>query len=460
MTSPAPALNGRILVVDDNEDILHAARLLLKRQFASVQTLSDPTQLGALVRRGGFDVLLLDMNFSAGADDGSEGLACLSQVLAIDPQAVVVLVTAHSDVELAVAAMKKGAADFVTKPWENERLVATLMAALNLRRSRTEVADLRQRNLGLAAATRTETGMIGTAPGMLKVFGAIRRTAPTDANVLVLGENGTGKELVAREIHRVSARANEVFLRVDMGSLSPQLFESELFGHRRGAFTDAKQDRTGFFRAATGGTLFLDEIGNVPLHLQSKLLTALERREVVPVGGDKAEPIDVRLICATNLEPERLANENLFRQDLLYRINTVEIVLPPLRERKEDIPLLLEHYAALYAQKYNLPPKRLSAALIDRLADWSWPGNIRALRHAVERAVILSESDLLGAADFPLSDIQAPPETPTEVSRLDAVEKTAIVRALEKHGNNVSRTAEALGLTRTSLYRRMEKYGL
>ncbi len=460
MTLPASTLTGRILVVDDNEDILHAARLLLKRQFASVQTLSDPSQLGALVRRGGFDVLLLDMNFSAGADDGSEGLACLSQVLAIDPQAVVVLVTAHSDVELAVAAMKKGAADFVTKPWENERLVATLMAALNLRRSRTEVADLRQRNLGLAAATRTETGMIGTAPAMLKVFGAIRRTAPTEANVLVLGENGTGKELVAREIHRVSARANEVFLRVDMGSLSPQLFESELFGHRRGAFTDAKQDRTGFFRAATGGTLFLDEIGNVPLHLQSKLLTALERREVVPVGGDKAEPIDVRLICATNLEPERLANENLFRQDLLYRINTVEIVLPPLRERKEDIPLLLEHYAALYAQKYNLPPKRLSAALIDRLADWSWPGNIRALRHAVERAVILSESDLLGAADFPLSDPQTPPETPTEVSRLDAVEKTAIVRALEKHGNNVSRTAEALGLTRTSLYRRMEKYGL
>jgi DNA-binding NtrC family response regulator len=460
MTSPAPALNGRILVVDDNEDILHAARLLLKRQFASVQTLSDPTQLGALVRRGGFDVLLLDMNFSAGADDGSEGLACLSQVLAIDPQAVVVFVTAHSDVELAVAAMKKGAADFVTKPWENERLVATLMAALNLRRSRTEVADLRQRNLGLAAATRTETGMIGTAPAMLKVFGAIRRTAPTDAKVLVLGENGTGKELVAREIHRLSARANEVFLRVDMGALSPQLFESELFGHRRGAFTDAKQDRTGFFRAATGGTLFLDEIGNVPLHLQSKLLTALERREVVPVGSDKAEPIDVRLICATNLEPERLANENLFRQDLLYRINTVEIVLPPLRERKEDIPLLLEHYAALYAQKYNLPPKRLSAALIDRLADWSWPGNIRALRHAVERAVILSESDLLGAADFPLSDPQAPPETQTEISRLDAVEKAAIARALEKHGNNVSRTAEALGLTRTSLYRRMEKYGL
>jgi len=245
-----------------------------------------------------------------------------------------------------------------------------------------------------------------------------------------------------------------------MGALSPQLFESELFGHRRGAFTDAKQDRTGFFRAATGGTLFLDEIGNVPLHLQSKLLTALERREVVPVGAEKAEPIDVRLICATNLEPERLANENLFRQDLLYRINTVEMVLPPLRARKEDIPLLLDHYAALYSQKYNLPAKRLSAALIDRLTNWSWPGNVRALRHAVERAVILSESDLLGPADFALSGPQVPPETSSEVSRLDAVEKATIVRALEKHGNNVSRAADALGLTRTSLYRRMEKYGL
>jgi DNA-binding NtrC family response regulator len=400
------------------------------------------------------------MNFSPGADSGAEGLSRLSEVLEIDPQAVVVMVTAHGDLELAVEAMKRGASDFITKPWENERLVATLTAALNLSRSRQEASELRQRHSGLAAATNTGSGMIGTSPAMLRVFGAIRRTAPTDAKVLVLGENGTGKELVAREIHRLSARANEVFLRVDMGALSPQLFESELFGHRRGAFTDAKQDRTGFFRAATGGTLFLDEIGNVPLHLQSKLLTALERREVVPVGSDKAEPIDVRLICATNLEPERLANENLFRQDLLYRINTVEIVLPPLRERKEDIPLLLEHYAALYAQKYNLPPKRLSAALIDRLADWSWPGNIRALRHAVERAVILSESDLLGAADFPLSDPQAPPETQTEISRLDAVEKAAIARALEKHGNNVSRTAEALGLTRTSLYRRMEKYGL
>jgi DNA-binding NtrC family response regulator len=453
------AIDARILVVDDNEDILHAARLLLKRHFTGVQTLSDPAQLASLVRRKVFDVLLLDMNFAPGADSGAEGLARLSEVLAIDPQAVVVLVTAHGDVEIAVEAMKRGAADFVTKPWENERLVATLMAALNLRRSRLEAAELRQRNRGLAAATHSDPGMIGTAHAMLQVFDAIRRTAPTDANVLILGENGTGKELAARELHRLSPRAGEVFLRVDMGTLSPQLFESELFGHRRGAFTDARSDRTGFFRAATGGTLFLDEIGNVPLHLQSKLLTALERREVVPVGADAPEPIDVRLICATNLARPALTDENRFRQDLLYRINTVEITMPPLRERRQDIPLLLDHYAALYAQKYNLPPKRLSAELIERLSGWPWPGNVRALRHAVERAVILSEGSLLTPVDFPLADAAASP-APQAVSTLDEIEKTAIIRALEKHRDNISRAADALGLTRASLYRRMEKYGL
>ena len=458
-------IDARILVVDDNEDILQAARLLLKRHFTSVQTLGDPAQLPALVKRNAFDVLLLDMNFVPGADSGEEGLRRLAEIMALDPEAVVVLVTAHGDVELAVEAMKKGATDFVTKPWENERLVATLMAALNLRRSRREAAELRQRNRGLIAASHNmgmgETEMIGTAPTMLQVVGALRRAAPTDANVLILGENGTGKELAARALHRMSGRANEVFLRVDLGALSPQLFESELFGHRRGAFTDAKSDRTGYLRAATGGTLFLDEIGNVPLSLQSKLLTTLERREVVPVGAEKPEPIDVRLICATNLSSQQLADENRFRQDLLYRINTVEITLPPLRQRREDIPLLLEHYAAFYAQKYNLPARRFSTALIERLLNWSWPGNVRALRHAVERAVILSENELLEPADFPLSDA-APPPAPTasEDSRLDSIERAAIVRALETHNNNVSRAAAALGLTRTSLYRRMEKYGL
>jgi DNA-binding NtrC family response regulator len=455
---------ARILVVDDDEDILQAARLFLKRHFAMVETLRDPVHLGERVRESAFDVLLLDMNFAAGRDDGAEGLTQLGKVLAIDPQAVVVLITAHGAVQLAVDAMKQGAADFVTKPWENERLLATLLAAYNLRRSRVEALELRDRNRGLAAATRTDAELIGTSAPMLRIFETIRRAAPTDANALILGENGTGKELVAREMHRHSRRATEVFLRVDLGALSPQLFESELFGHRRGAFTDARDDRIGLFRAATGGTLFLDEIGNVPLHLQSKLLTALERREVTPVGSDKPEAIDVRLICATNLPPERLADANVFRPDLLYRINTVDIMLPPLRERREDVPLLLEHFIAVYADKYNVAPKRLSAGALERLMAHSWPGNVRELRHAVERAVILGAGPILEAADFSLSAAArvegATPSPAAEAARLDAIEKDAIRRVLQAHKGNVSRAANALGLTRGSLYRRMQKYGL
>jgi DNA-binding NtrC family response regulator len=451
---------ARVLIVDDETDILQAAQMLLKRHFASVQISTDPTSLPERVRQNSFDVLLLDMNFAPGAGEGEEGLKWLAEVLAIDAQAVVVLVTAHSGIELAVEAMKKGAADFVTKPWENERLLATLLSAVNLRRSRVETAELRNRNRGLAAASHTESGMIGTSAAALRVFESIRRAAPTDANVLILGENGTGKELVAREIHRNSRRAREVFLRVDMGALSPQLFESELFGHRRGAFTDAKEDRIGLFRAATGGTLFLDEIGNLPLHLQSKLLTALERHEVVPVGANKPEPIDVRLVCATNLAPAQLGDADRFREDLLYRINTVEILLPPLRERREDIPLLLDHFIALYAQKYNFPAKRLSAAALAELTAHAWPGNVRALRHAVERAVIFSEGVVFEAGDFSLAAPRPGASPAADVSTLDAAEKGAIMRALEKHEGNVSRAAQALGVTRATLYRRKEKYGL
>jgi two-component system response regulator HydG len=452
---------ARILVVDDEQDILRAARLLLKRHFAAVETLSDPGTLAERVRQGAFDVLLLDMNFAAGADSGAEGLESLGEVLALDPHAVVVLITAHSGVELAVEAMKRGAADFVTKPWQNERLLATLLAACNLRRSRLEAADLRNRNRGLAAATLIGHELIGTSARMLRVFDTILRAAPTDANVLILGENGTGKELVAREIHRHSRRADDVFLRVDLGALSPQLFESELFGHRRGAFTDAKSDRTGLFRAAAGGTLFLDEIGNVPLHLQAKLLSALERREVIPVGAEKPEAVDVRVICATNRSPQELADQNLFRQDLLYRINTVEIMLPPLRERREDIPLLLEHFMAVYAEKYNLPARRLSAAALEALAAHPWPGNVRALRHAVERALILSAGTMLEPEDFTLG--LTGPESgkgPADSTNLDDLEREAIARALKDHRRNISRAAAALGVTRASLYRRMQKYGL
>ena len=458
-TSLSPA---RILVVDDEQDILLAARLLLKRHFASVEILGDPSRLPELVRQSAFDVLLLDMNFTAGADSGAEGLEALSRVLALDPQAVVVLITGHGDVELAVEAMKNGAADFVTKPWQNERLLGTLLAAINLRRSRVEAAELRNRNRGLAAATLNSSELIGTSVRMLRVFETIRRAAPTDANVLILGENGTGKELIAREIHRHSRRCEEVFLRVDLGALSPQLFESELFGHRRGAFTDAKADRTGLFRAATGGTLFLDEIGNVPLHLQTKLLTALERREVVPVGSEKAEPIDVRVISATNRTSQQLNDENLFRQDLLYRINTVEIVLPPLRERREDIPLLLEHFIAIYAEKYNLPARRLSAAALEGLMGHAWPGNVRALRHAVERAIILGEGPMLEMSDFSLASANTGQDSGSfaDTTNLDDLEKEAVARALKDHKRNISRAAAALGVTRASLYRRMQKYGL
>jgi len=459
---PAFPSAARILVVDDQEDILLAARLLLKRHFRSVETLRDPSRLPDMTRANAFDVLLLDMNFAIGAEGGAEGLSWLSKVLAVDPQAVVVLVTAHSEVELAVTAMKQGASDFVTKPWENERLLATLTAAANLRHSRLEASELRQRNRGLVEALQTDSEMIGTSPAMLAVSDTIRRVAPADANVLILGENGTGKELVARELHRLSHRANEVFLRVDLGALSPQLFESELFGHKRGAFTDAKEDRTGLLRAAAGGTLFLDEIGNVPLHLQTKLLTALERHEIVPVGATRPEPIDVRIISATNLPPQQLADENLFRQDLLYRINTVEIALPPLRERREDIPLLLEHFVRFYAQKYNFPAKRLSAAALSHLSAYDWPGNVRALRHAVERAVILSAGMILEPADFPLSTPRAstPEAADQSAMTLDTMEKSTILRTLDRYNRNVSQAAKALGLTRASLYRRMEKYGI
>ena len=458
---PSLVSPARILVLDDAEDVLLAARLALKRHFAGVETLRVPSDLLPKVSSGGFDVILLDMNFRAGADNGREGLGLMGEVLAVDPDAVVVLITAHGELELAVEAMKQGAADFITKPWSNERLVATLMAAVNLRRARLAAREARTRHRGLIAASGSGGDMIGTSHAMRAIFDLIDRAAPTDANVLIMGENGTGKELVARELHRRSQRAEEAFVRVDLGTISPQLFESELFGHRRGAFTDAKEDRVGRFRAASGGTLFLDEIGNVPLHLQSKLLSVLERREVVPVGSERAEAIDVRVICATNQPMSRLLDGNLFRADLLWRINTVTIDLPPLRARKEDIAPLVEHYIAFYTQKYNMARKPVTAAALAALGAHDWPGNVRALRHAVERAVILSRGAALEEEDFALP--AKGPMTVAEPSAafdLDAIERDAVKRALEQHQGNISRAAQAFGLTRASLYRRMEKYGL
>jgi DNA-binding NtrC family response regulator len=455
--------SGRILVVDDDPGVLTAARLLLKRHVAVVQTESDPAKLPDLVRTG-FDVVLLDMNFARGADSGAEGLSWLQTILEIDPGLVVVLMTAYGDVSTAVSAIKSGATDFVLKPWQNEKLVATVTAALELRGTRDEVARLRTRERELVdAASGAAQPVIGNSAAMRDVFELVRRAAPTDANVLILGESGVGKELVARLLHARSRRAAEVFMAVDLGAVSHTLFESELFGHKKGAFTDAREDRAGRFQAASRGTLFLDEIGNLPPQLQGKLLSALEQRAVTPLGSDRPVPVDVRLVSATNKSLADLTRAREFREDLLYRINTVEIRVPPLRARAEDVGPLFEHFIEVYARKYNLPPKRLSRGALKRLEAYPWPGNVRELRHAVERALIMSDSPLLDAKDFLLSQDSGRGGGDTlklDGYNLETVENRVIQAALEKHRGNVSRAARELGITRASLYRRMERYGL
>ena len=453
---------GKILVVDDDEDVLLAARLFLKQHVALVHTEKDPERIPGLLKNESYDVILLDMNFTKDATSGHEGFHWLDKILESDPSAVVVLITAYGDVEMAVRAIKAGATDFVLKPWRNEKLLATLSAAMHLRQSRREVNDLRLRQQQLSADLDQHfQDFIGVCPAMQHVFAAIGKVAKTDANVLILGENGTGKELVARALHRQSNRANEVFISVDMGALTETLFESELFGHVKGAFTDAKEDRAGRFEIASGGTLFLDEIGNLSLPLQAKLLTVLENRQVTRLGSNKPHPVDIRLICATNRPIHEMATQETFRQDLLYRMNTVEIPLPPLRERIGDIPLLVDHFLRIYGKKYGKPPRRVHAAALKKLEKYHWPGNVRELRHAIERAVIMSDSQVLQPSDFFFAAPEAREEGLVfEQYNLEEVEKTVIRKALSKHGGNVSQAAKELGLTRTSLYRRLERYGL
>jgi DNA-binding NtrC family response regulator len=465
--------DGSILIVDDDEDILVAGRLLLKRHYGHVATCNDPMQIPQLLAERDFDAVMLDMNFGPGESSGKQGFAWLKRILEIDPQAVVVIITAHGGVDVAVEAMKLGATDFIAKPWQNEKVVATLSASVKLRRSRFEADQLKQSNRVLAdVAGSLRQPMLGDSEAMQDVRSLIERSAPTDANVLILGENGTGKELVARALYQQSLRADSVFMSVDLGAVSETLFESELFGHRKGAFTNASDNRIGRLQAANGGTLFLDEIGNIPLHLQAKLLTVLEQRQVLPVGANKPVPIDVRLLAATNLSRRELADESRFRQDLLFRLNTVEIALPPLRQRREDIADIARHYIAVYQRKYGKPERELSASAAQALGSYDWPGNIRALRHAVERAVILAEGETLEAMDFQLGGhMAAVPEStakPAPTARpaaaddlnLSRMERHAIEQALQKHRYNISHAAKALGLTRAALYRRMEKHGL
>ena len=455
------------VVVDDDEDILVAARLLLRGQFAEIITERAPEQaIAALVGRSP-DVMLLDANFARGATDAAEGLAWLDKLLALDPEMVVVMITAHAGVNVAVEAMKRGATDFVSKPWSNERLLATVRTAAALRRSRRSVATERARVAAVADPAPGATNpLIGSSPAMARVHSLIARAAPTQANVLVLGENGTGKELVARALHRQSLRADQPMLTVDLGAIATELIDSELFGHVKGAFTDARADRIGRIQATDGGTLFLDEIGNLPLHLQPKLLTVLEQRQVTPVGANRPIPVDIRVIAATNMTPETMRDDRHFRQDLLFRLNTVEIELPPLRERREDVPALIAHFLDLYARRYNRPAPAITPAARTALVAHDWPGNVRALRHAIERAVILAGDAPLEPEDFPLDSRVAriAPEAVVAPAahdlNLDRVERRLVEEALRKHGYNISSAATELGLSRAALYRRMEKHGL
>ena len=453
---------GRILVVDDDPDVLTAAQLLLKRHFALVQTEEDPGRIPAHLTTSTWDVILLDMNFELGANSGEEGMHWLDTILKQQPDALVILMTAYGAVDTAVRAMKQGAIDFVLKPWQNERLLTTVQSALRLKHSQAEVSYLRSRQKEILPAA-PDAGLVGESSAMRAIYNMIERVAPTDANVLILGENGTGKEVIARDIYQRSTRRDEVFVTVDLGSVTESLFESELFGHKKGAFTGATAERIGRFQAASGGTLFLDEIGNLPLHLQGKLLTALEQRQVTPLGSNTPVAIDVRLICATNKPVKDMIHDGSFREDLFYRINTVEVHIPPLRERPGDIPLLLDHFMHLYAQKYELPVPQVSDDTLARINSYAWPGNVRELRHAVERAMIMSRSGTLDARELLPGNptaISASEEQDFDQLNLEDIEQWAIEKALKKHAGNISHAAKELGITRTSLYRRMEKYGL
>ena len=453
---------GSILIVDDDTDVLLTAELVLKKEFRRVVTENDPRRLAAALRGEPFDVVLLDMNFSPGTTSGQEGVDCLRTVEKLSPDTKVIFMTAYGGVETAVKAIKEGAADFVVKPWDNQKLVATVGATLRFSQAAQTVKDLesRQRELSRYIAA-PDVEIVGGSPAIERLLADIQKVARTDASVLILGENGTGKELVARAIHRASRRAENPFVHVDLGAVSETLFESELFGHRKGAFTDAKEDRAGRFEIAAGGTLFLDEIGNLTLPLQAKLLGALQTGQVTRVGADKPVQVDVRILSATNMARDDLLDKLKFRQDLRYRINTVEIHVPPLRERPEDIGLLIEHYSQRFAKKYGKTVEPLPARTLEDLREYPWPGNVRELVHAVERAVIMAEDSSLHLQDLLVQGhAVATPQDPQQQLNLEALEKTAIRQAIAKHGGNLSKAAQELGLGRTTLYRKMSKHAI
>jgi DNA-binding NtrC family response regulator len=453
--------SGRVLVVDDNLDILTSSRLLLKKHYSLVKTTDDPHQIEELLGQFYFDVIVLDMNFTQDALSGQEGFHWLKTILLINPSIVVIMMTAYGDIKLAVDAIKAGASDFITKPWQNDQLLAAMASAFQHSQTKKKVDQLTRQTQGLSQVMNGESQpFIGQSAIMQQVFSTIDKAAKTDANILITGESGTGKELVARAVHQASLRANKTFINVDMGAITETLFESELFGHKKGAFTDAKSDRIGRFELARGGSIFLDELANLPLNQQAKLLTTLQNREITPVGGVKSIAIDIRLISATNDNLLEAVDNGRFRQDLLYRVNTIEIRLPPLRERKEDIPLLISYYLKHFCHKYNRALV-INASDIQRLSRYSWPGNVRELCHAIERAVILTDGKSLD-----ISSIINTKQTPKiandkpEIFNLEQVEQLTIANALSHFKGNVSQAAKALGLTRGALYRRLDKYEL
>jgi two-component system response regulator HydG len=455
-------VNARLLIVDDDTDILLAAKMFLRQHISFVHTEKNPQNIPALLQNENYDVILLDMNFSRDATSGKEGFHWLNVILEQDPAATVIFITGYGDIELAVQGIKEGATNFILKPWDNKKLLATIEASLRIRESKVELESLKSKQkVFISDQNQHHSNIIGSSQAMQKVMKIAYKVAATDANVLILGENGTGKEVLARAIHRASGRRDNVFVSVDLGAITESLFESELFGYKKGAFTDAKEDRAGRFEVANGGTIFLDEIGNLSPSLQSKLLSVLQTRKVIRLGSSKEIPFDVRVICATNMPLYQMVNENKFRQDLLYRINTVEIKIPPLRERLEDFEPLTDHFVKVYSKKYNVTRKRISAGTMKRLQKHEWPGNIRELQHAVERAVILSEGNVLEPHDFFIDDSQQNDDdfTPDNMN-LEEVEKVLVRKVIDKYGGNISRAAKELGLTRASLYRRIEKYGL
>lgn len=448
--------NASILIVDDDPDVLTAVRLLLKTEVKEVVTEKNPENLRWHLSKDKFDVILLDMNFSSAVNTGNEGIFWLNEIRKMGSDAAIIMITAYGDIDLAVRSLKEGASDFVVKPWHNEKLILIIKETLRRKGDKTNI-----KSNGITDSVIGKE-LIGESEVMQEIFVKIEKIAPTDANILILGENGTGKDLIAKAIHQQSMRSEKPFVKVDVGALTETLFESELFGHKKGAFTDAKEDRIGRFESANGGTLFLDEIGNIPLHLQAKLLTVLQNRQITRLGSNEPIPVNIRLICATNLPLSELANENRFRKDLIYRINTVEIIIPPLRKRSNDIILLARYFSKLYSNKYMKPQIEFDSKATEKLLNYHYPGNVRELQYTIERAVIMADEEVLHADDLIFSPIESSSLSDSEPAelKLSTIEKNTILRVIEKHNGNITKAAKELGLTRTALYRRLSKYDI